>query len=283
MSSKFFAFMLSNAGGHHLLGGDAGEQFRVGGLPDADVAWVELNSPALRCDPLRGTIQRHVSRPFGLGGLRQFLAEPFSPVRWPYAHHRLTPHDHVVVSTNSKRRLLADKQDGALVLLKNVKVSPLVIRDYGMLAQPVDAGSLHDVFAQLTLLVVRASSEQGLDDAFATLVQRRVEALIVNSDPFIRTRTGQIVALAARHGIPAIYSDRDYARAGGLISYGPSIIDAYRLQGVYAAKILKGEKPAELPVIQSSKFDFVINLKTAKSLGLMVLPGLLAIADEVIE
>ena len=135
----------------------------------------------------------------------------------------------------------------------------------------------------LTLLVVRASSEQGLDDAFATLVQRRVEALIVNSDPFIRTRTGQIVALAARHGIPAIYSDRDYARAGGLISYGPSIIDAYRLQGVYAAKILKGEKPAELPVIQSSKFDFVINLKTAKSLGLMVLPGLLAFADEVIE
>jgi putative ABC transport system substrate-binding protein len=135
----------------------------------------------------------------------------------------------------------------------------------------------------LTLHVVHASNERELDEAFAGLAQRQVGGLIVNTEPYFRTRTTQIVALAARHAIPAIYSDRDYARAGGLISYGPGIVDAYRLQGRYVGKVLKGEKPADLPVMQSTKFDFVINLKTARTLGLTLSPGLLAIADEVIE
>jgi putative ABC transport system substrate-binding protein len=135
----------------------------------------------------------------------------------------------------------------------------------------------------IALQVVRAASERELDDAFATLAQKKVGAVIVNTEPFFRTRMNQITALAARYGMPDMYSGRDYAVAGGLVGYGASISDAYRQQGIYAGKILKGEKPADLPVMQSTKFELVINLKTAKTLGLTVSPGLLAIADEVIE
>ena len=135
----------------------------------------------------------------------------------------------------------------------------------------------------IALHVERAASERELDDAFAALAQRKVDALIVNTDPFFRIRMNQVVALAARHAIPDMYSGRDYAVAGGLVGYGASISDAYRQQGVYAGKILKGEKPADLPVMQSTKFEFVINLKTARTLGVAPSPGLLAIADEVIE
>jgi putative ABC transport system substrate-binding protein len=135
----------------------------------------------------------------------------------------------------------------------------------------------------LTLHVAYAGSEYELDDAFATLAQRKVSALLVNTGPFFRTRTEQIVGLAARYAIPAIYPGRDYAVAGGLMGYAPSITDAYRQQGVYAGKILKGEKPGDLPVMQSTKFEFVINLKAARALNLTPSPGLLAIADEVIE
>ena len=135
----------------------------------------------------------------------------------------------------------------------------------------------------IMLHVVRAASERELDDAFATLAQRKVDALIVNTDPFFRIRMDQVVALAARHRIPDMYSGRDYAVAGGLVGYGANIGDAYRQQGIYAGKILKGEKPADLPVMQSTKFEFVINLKTARTLGVTPSSGLLAIADEVIE
>ena len=135
----------------------------------------------------------------------------------------------------------------------------------------------------LTLHILRVGNEGELDDAFATLKQHKVDALLVNSGPFLRTRTEQLVGLAARHAIPAIYPGRDYAVAGGLMGYGPSITDAYRQQGVYAGKILKGEKPGDLPVMQSTKFEFVINLKTAKALGLTVPSGIFSIADEVIE
>ena len=133
------------------------------------------------------------------------------------------------------------------------------------------------------LFVAKASNDTQLDAAFAALLRERVGALLVASDPYFDTRRGRFIAFAAQNRLPAIYQFREYAFEGGLISYGPSITDAYRQVGVYVARILKGEKPADLPVLQPTKFDFVVNLKTAKTLGLIVPPTLVARADEVID
>ena len=131
--------------------------------------------------------------------------------------------------------------------------------------------------------VMRANGRGDLDAAFQRLAQERVDALLITTDPIFESQRDQIVALAAHHAVPAIYALREYASAGGMMSYGASISDVYRQAGLYVGRILKGEKPADLPVMQSSKFDFVINLKTAKALGLTIPPNLLALADEVIE
>jgi putative tryptophan/tyrosine transport system substrate-binding protein len=136
---------------------------------------------------------------------------------------------------------------------------------------------------QQQIEVISASDEHEIDTAFATLAQRKIGGLLVGADPFFNNRRDLITSLAARYGIPAIYPLRDFADSGGLISYGTSLTDAYRQVGVYVGRILKGEKPADLPVVQATKFELVINLKTAKALGLIVPPMLLTSADEVIE
>ena len=135
----------------------------------------------------------------------------------------------------------------------------------------------------LQVQVASARTERDLDEVFQTLVRQRVDALIVVSDPFFENSRHQLVALAATHAIPAIFQWREDVVAGGLISYGTNIANMYRLAGVYTGKILKGAKPADLPVIQPTNFELVINLKTAKTLGITVPQSILGRTDEVIE
>jgi putative ABC transport system substrate-binding protein len=163
--------------------------------------------------------------------------------------------------------------------------------DVGVLLDPrFPSAKVHTRDAQeaarelgIRIEVLNASSARDLETIFASLGQRRLGSLVVNPSPMFYTLHEQIVALAARHGVPAIYYVRDYAVAGGLMSYGTSVLDAARQAGVYAGRVLKGEKPADLPVLQPTKFEFVINLTTAKTLGLYIPPTFLARADEVIE
>jgi putative ABC transport system substrate-binding protein len=131
--------------------------------------------------------------------------------------------------------------------------------------------------------LLSASNESEIDAAFTTATQLRPGAMLVGADPFLNSQRNQIIALAARHAIPAMYEQREHALAGGLMSYGTNLSEGYRQAGIYAGRILKGEKPGDLPVVQLTKFEFVINLKTAKALGIEVPPNLSAEADEIIE
>jgi putative ABC transport system substrate-binding protein len=163
------------------------------------------------------------------------------------------------------------------------RVAVLVNRD-----NPNADPTLNDVEAAarsmgLQVQLFNASSRQDIDAAFAILVRERPDGLFIGGDPFLISRRVQLTNLTVRHAIPAAFSQREYAEIGGLMSYGANISDAYRQVGVYAGRILKGAKPAELPVVQSSKFELVINAQTARMLGLTVPPTLLATADEVIE
>jgi putative ABC transport system substrate-binding protein len=136
---------------------------------------------------------------------------------------------------------------------------------------------------RLQLRMIPASTNREIDAAFATITRDRIDALFVAGDPFFNSRRVQLALLAGRHGVPAIYSGREYAEAGGLISYGSDITEAYRQLGAYTGRVLKGENPAAMPVTQATKFALVINAQTARMLGITVPPSLLARADEVIE
>jgi putative tryptophan/tyrosine transport system substrate-binding protein len=164
-------------------------------------------------------------------------------------------------------------------------------RTFGILINPTNDNAelqLKDI-AQggLTLsrpiTIQKASNEREIEAAFETFAQQQVNALLVGSDPYFFGEREKIVALAARYNLPAMYEWREFAQAGGLASYGTNLLDNYRMAGAYVGRILKGEKPANLPVVQATKFEFVINLKTAKSLGLKLPSGPLSTADEVIE
>ena len=150
---------------------------------------------------------------------------------------------------------------------------------------PITLQDARNVAAALgqKLLVLEASTAEEIDAQFARLDQEPADAMLLTVSPFFVTRPGQIVALAARHRIPAIYYRREFAEAGGLMSYGDDIAAGYREAGRYAGRILNGEKPADLPIIQPTKFELIINLKTAKALGLTIPETLLATADEVIQ
>jgi putative ABC transport system substrate-binding protein len=161
----------------------------------------------------------------------------------------------------------------ALLVNPNNVTAEHVIRDVQATAR-TNAVQLH---------VLKARSESEIDAAFASLVQLHAGALVVSADPFLSGRREQLVALASRRAIPSIYAWREFAALGGLISYGPSLTSAFRLVGAYAGKVLKGAKPADLPVQQPTTFELVINLKTAKALGLTIPPALLQRADQLIE
>jgi putative tryptophan/tyrosine transport system substrate-binding protein len=133
------------------------------------------------------------------------------------------------------------------------------------------------------LVILRADTESAIDTAFASLVQLQAVGLVIAGDPFFAGRIPQLVALTLRDAVPAIYAWRDFPAAGGLMSYGSSVTDAFRQLGIYAGKILKGAKPADLPVEQPTRFELIINLKTAKALGLTLPRTILTLADEVIE
>jgi putative ABC transport system substrate-binding protein len=134
-----------------------------------------------------------------------------------------------------------------------------------------------------TLLVLRPGNADEIDAAFATLAEKKISAMLVGADALFNNHRRQIIILAARHALAAVYPWREFPSEGGLLSYGPNLPDAYYQAGLYVGRILKGEKPADLPVVQPSKFELVINLKTARAIGLTVPPALIARADEIIE
>jgi len=169
-------------------------------------------------------------------------------------------------------------------LVPTATVMALLVNPISLFAETLSRDALaaaHTLGLQCHIL--QASSEREFDAVFASLVQLRAGALVISADTLFTNRSEQLAALALRHAVPAIYSTREFAVAGGLIGYGPSIADAWRLTGVYAGRILNGEKPADMPVQQVTKVELVINLKTANALGLDIPASLLARADEVIE
>ena len=208
-------------------------------------------------DPIRSGLVTSLSRPGGnITGVGSFLVE-MEPKRLELLRE-LRPH----ATTTA-----------VLVNPENIPRAEIQLNDIQTAARSVGQ----------EINILNASTIRDIDAAFAKLVQMRADALLVATDAFFFTRTAQLVVLAARHAIPTLYSRREFAVAGGLMSYAATINDILRLLGVYAGRILKGEKPGDLPVQRSTRFELVINLSTARAFGIEIPPMLLARADEVIE
>ena len=167
-------------------------------------------------------------------------------------------------------------QSGVIALLVNPNDAPSAERTIREVQQAADAKGRQ-------LRILKAGTESEIDTAFTTLAHLQIGALVIGGDPFFSSQGDRLAALAARYAIAAIYERREFATAGGLISYGPSVAGTYRRAGIYVGRILNGAKPADLPVEQPTKFELVVNLKTAQALGLTIPPQILARADEVIE
>ena len=210
---------------------------------------------SIGADPVEAGLVASLNRPGGsLTGVVT-LAVALGPKRLQLAHE--------LVPAASSAALLINPSDAAQTDAKKAQEAG---RDLG-----------------LQLHILHASSERELDVAFATVLQLRAGVVVINPDAFFNSRSKQLAELALRHAVPTVYQYREFAAAGGLASYGSRLADAYRQVGIYTGRILKGEKPADLPVVQSTKVELIINLKTAKTLGLEVPSSLLARADEVIE
>jgi putative ABC transport system substrate-binding protein len=257
--------------------------------------WAEGHSdrlPALAADLVR----RQVAVIFATGGPPGVLAAKAATTTIPIVFISSDPLRFGIVTSLSRPDanltgvgvFTASMGAKRLELLRELVPAAAVIAFLVNPAYPTAEAELEDMqeaarASGKQLSVLRVHSEKDFDAAFATLLQQRAGALVVAADTLFNNWRDRLVALAARHAVPAIYFQREFVAAGGLMSYGNSLTDAYRQAGVYTARILKGGKPADLPVVQPTKFELVINLKTAKTLGLTVPLTLQVAADEVIE
>ena len=208
-------------------------------------------------DPVKDGLVASLNRPGGnLTGVN-FISAELTAKRLELLRELVPAADHVAVLVNPA----------------NVLTTEATLRDVALAARAIG----------LQIQVFNASTSREIDATFATFARKRPDAIFVGIDQFLASRRAQLVNLASRHALPATFPDREFPEIGGLMSYGTSIPDAYRQTGIYIGRVLKGEKPMDLPVVQASKFELVINAQTARMLDLMIPPSLLAIADEVIE
>jgi putative tryptophan/tyrosine transport system substrate-binding protein len=220
-------------------------------------------------------LQRQLSQSFFVGG---------DPVREGFATSFTHPSGNATGITLLTNQLEPKRLGLLRQLLPSVsKIGFLLNSSFAQSEQQLADAQKAARAIDLQLHALKADFDRDIDAAFETVAQQRLNALAVGAGPFFDTRREKIVGLAAQYAVPTMYHFREFVVAGGLISYGVDPVDVYRQAGAYTGRVLKGTKPADLPIMQASKFEFVINLKTAKALGLIVPEGLIAAADEVIE